>query len=79
LDSPRQSPYLLRVLGAAEEIARVRGHHFAGTEHLLLAIVRTDRGSFARRLLEELGVAETLQARIEEAIGPDPPEDHEAP
>ncbi len=42
-----------------------------GTEHLLLAMTRQTDDSFARRLLDEAGVTETLRSRIESAIGED--------
>jgi ATPases with chaperone activity, ATP-binding subunit len=58
-----------RLLQAAQEIATTRGHGFVGTEHVLLAMTRQSDGSFARRLLDEAGVTETLRTRIESVIG----------
>ncbi|HJX46499.1 MAG TPA: Clp protease N-terminal domain-containing protein [Gaiellaceae bacterium] len=58
-----------QLLQAAQEIAAVRGHGFVGTEHVLLAMTRQSDGSFARRLLDEAGVTETLRTRIESVIG----------
>lgn len=61
-----------RVLRDADEIAASRGHAFIGTEHLLLALTRTDDGSFARRLLDDLAVTDAMRQRIEDVIGSDP-------
>ena len=58
------------LLKDANAIADVRGHAFVGTEHLLLAMTRQSDGSFARRLLDEVGATDALRARIEDAIGP---------
>jgi ATP-dependent Clp protease ATP-binding subunit ClpA len=58
-----------QLLRAAAEIAATRGHAFVGTEHVLLAMTRQTEGSFARRLLDEAGVTQTLRARIESVIG----------
>jgi hypothetical protein len=55
-------PYL--ALGAAE--ARRLGHHYVGTEHVLLMLVR-DREGGARTVLGRLGV--TADA-VEEALAP---------
>jgi len=57
------------LLAEAREIARVRGHAIVGTEHLLLAITRQSNHAFARRLLDEMGVTESLRSRIEAVIG----------
>jgi ATP-dependent Clp protease ATP-binding subunit ClpA len=57
------------LLAEAREIARVRGHAIAGTEHLLLAMTRQSTDAFARRLLDEIGVTESLRSRIEDVIG----------
>ena len=58
-----------QLLRDAAEIADARGHAVVGTEHLLLAMTRQTDDSFARRLLDELGVTETLRSRIESVIG----------
>ena len=57
------------LLKDAAAIAAVRGHAVVGTEHVLLAMTRQDEGSFARRLLDEVGVTQTLRSRIESVIG----------
>jgi ATP-dependent Clp protease ATP-binding subunit ClpA len=57
------------LLSSAREIAEARGHAFVGTEHLLLAMTRQSDDAFARRLLDEVGVAESLRSRIEAVIG----------
>jgi ATP-dependent Clp protease ATP-binding subunit ClpA len=56
------------LLDQARELADARGHAFAGTEHLLLAMTRQSTDSFARRLLDEVGATESLRTRIEGAI-----------
>jgi ATP-dependent Clp protease ATP-binding subunit ClpA len=57
------------LLKDANAIADRRGHAFVGTEHLLLAMTRQSDGSFARRLLDEVGATDALCARIEDVIG----------
>ena len=59
------------LLKDANTIADRRRHAFVGTEHLLLAMTRQSDGSFARRLLDEVGATDALRARIEDVIGPD--------
>lgn len=59
-----------QLIPAAAEIAAARNHAMVGTEHVLLAMIRQSDDSFARRLLDEVGVTEELRRRIEEAIGP---------
>jgi ATP-dependent Clp protease ATP-binding subunit ClpA len=49
----------------ANEAAENRGHAVVGTEHVLLAMTLQSDGSFARRLLDEIGVTEEVRARIE--------------
>jgi ATP-dependent Clp protease ATP-binding subunit ClpA len=57
------------LLREAQELAAARGHTIIGTEHLLLAMTRQSEDSFARRLLDEVGVTQSLRARIEAVIG----------
>jgi ATP-dependent Clp protease ATP-binding subunit ClpA len=59
-----------QLIPAAAEIAATRNHAMVGTEHVLLAMIRQSDDSFARRLLDEVGVTEELRRRIEEVIGP---------
>jgi len=58
-----------RVVVLAQEEARMLGHNYIGTEHLLLALIHEDRG-VAARALTELGIslAATRQA-VEDIIG----------
>ena len=58
-----------QLLREAAEIAKTRGHAAVGTEHVLLAMTRQTDDSFARRLLDELGMTETVRSRIESVIG----------
>jgi ATP-dependent Clp protease ATP-binding subunit ClpA len=58
-----------QLLREASEIANARGHAVVGTEHLLLAMTLQTDDSFARRLLDEAGVTQTLRSRIESVIG----------
>jgi ATP-dependent Clp protease ATP-binding subunit ClpA len=57
------------LLREARELAEARGHAIVGTEHLLLAMTRQSKHSFARRLLDEVGATGPLRTRIEGAIG----------
>jgi ATP-dependent Clp protease ATP-binding subunit ClpA len=59
------------LLSEARRLATIRGDAIVGTEHLLLAMTRQSEGSFARRLLDEVGATEALRSRIEAAIGAD--------
>jgi ATP-dependent Clp protease ATP-binding subunit ClpC len=58
-----------KLLGDARELARVRGHAFVGTEHVLLAMTRQSDDALARRILDEAGATEDLRTRVEEIIG----------
>ncbi|MGD0312035.1 MAG: GNAT family N-acetyltransferase [Acidimicrobiales bacterium] len=59
-----------QVLVLAREEARLLGHHFIGTEHLLLGLIRAD-GSIAAQVLAELGVElAVVRERVAETIGP---------
>ena len=58
-----------QLLEDARAIATERGHELVGTEHVLLAMTRQSDESLARRLLNEAGVTEDLQARVESVIG----------
>ena len=49
------------LLRDAHAQAEARGHPFVGTEHLLLAMTRQSEDCFARRLLDEAGVTNTLR------------------
>lgn len=49
------SPGVQEVLEFAIEEARQMGHHYIGTEHILLALVRSDQG-LAMEVLRKLGV-----------------------
>ena len=60
---------VVQLLDEAQQIAAMRGHGFVGTEHVLLAMTRQTDDSFARRLLDEAGVTETLRSRPESVIG----------
>jgi ATP-dependent Clp protease ATP-binding subunit ClpC len=58
-----------RVVVQAQEEARILGHHYVGTEHVLLGLI--DEGSgVAAKVLESLGISqETVRQRVEEASG----------
>ena len=49
------TPGVQQVLEFAIEEARQMGHHYIGTEHILLALVRSDQG-LANEVLKKLGV-----------------------
>jgi Clp amino terminal domain, pathogenicity island component/ClpX C4-type zinc finger len=62
-DSARQ------VLVLAQEEARLLGHSFIGTEHILLGLIHADGGT-ASQVLTELGASlPTVRERVEETIG----------
>ena len=50
------TPGVQEVLEFAIEEARKMGHHYIGTEHILLALVRSDQG-FALEVLKKLGIS----------------------
>ncbi len=59
-----------RVLVLAEEEARLLGHGFIGTEHLLLGLIQEGEGLGAKAL-GSLGITrEAVRAKVEEHIGP---------
>ena len=64
------TPMVEELLRDAHVIAEKNGHALVGTEHLLLAMTRQPEGSFARRLLDEVGATAAIRARIEAEIGP---------
>ena len=52
---PTLTPRTKHVIELAVEEARQMGHHYIGTEHLLLGLVREDEG-IAAEVLRSLGV-----------------------
>ena len=75
------TPRAARLLAAAEEAARSRGHDYLGTEHLLLALAE-ERDGIAAQVLENLGCRGNVISELErimnsveyttEAVHPDP-------
>src|SRR6185436_5979438 len=58
-----------RVLGLAEEEARLMRHNWIGTEHMMIALLRSN--SVAQRALEELGVKlDEARAGVFKAVPP---------
>ena len=58
-----------QVVVLAQDEARSLDHNYIGTEHILLALVREDKG-IAARALESLGISEAAARRqVEEIIG----------
>ena len=58
-----------RVVVLAQEEAGSLGHHYVGTEHILLALIREGSG-IAANTLEVLGVSlEAVRSEVEVAIG----------
>ena len=58
-----------RVVVLAQEEARLLGHDYIGTEHLLLGLIHEGDGS-AARALESLGVSlDAVRQQVEEIIG----------
>jgi ATP-dependent Clp protease ATP-binding subunit ClpA len=68
-----------RIVVLAQEEARMLNHNYIGTEHLLLALIRENRG-VAGQALESLGVTEeAARQQVEQIIGrgqQDPPRGH---
>jgi ATP-dependent Clp protease ATP-binding subunit ClpC len=61
-----------RVMVLAQEEARLLGHNFIGTEHLLLGLVREGEG-IAAQALAHFGITlESLREKVEETIGAPP-------
>lgn len=59
-----------RVLVLAQEEARLLGHSFIGTEHILLGLISEEEG-VAAQALKSLGITlEAVRARVDETIGP---------
>jgi hypothetical protein len=65
----RLSGSVEELLTEAHRLSAVRGHPIVGKEHVSLAMTRQSTSTFARRLLDEVGVTARLRARIEAAIG----------
>ena len=58
-----------RVVVLAQEEARLLGHNYIGTEHLLLGLLRESDG-VAGRTLDALGISlDAVRTRVEEIIG----------
>ena len=67
-----------QVVKEAQEEARRLGHHYIGTEHLLLAILSLD-GGIARNVLVDAGIsAKTVRQAIQGEAPSDPNTDAEA-
>jgi ATP-dependent Clp protease ATP-binding subunit ClpC len=59
-----------RIVVQAQEEARMLGHDYVGTEHVLLGLVH-DGGGVAAKALESLGIGpESVRQRVAEAVGP---------
>ena len=59
-----------RVVVLAQEEARMLGHNYVGTEHILLGLIHEGEG-VAARALESLGISlDTVRQQVEEIIGP---------
>ena len=62
-----------RVLLLAQEEARLAGHNYLGTEHILLGLIHEGEG-VAAKVLESLGVSlEAAREKVEESVGPRSP------
>ena len=61
-----------KVLVLAQEEARLLGHSFVGTEHILLGLIHEGDG-IAAQALESFGISlEAVRAKVDETIGPAP-------
>jgi ATP-dependent Clp protease ATP-binding subunit ClpC len=58
-----------RVIPLAQEEARLLGHNYIGTEHLLLGLIHEGEG-VAAKALEEFGISlEAVRVQVQETIG----------
>jgi ATP-dependent Clp protease ATP-binding subunit ClpA len=58
-----------RVVVLAQEEARLLGHNYIGTEHILLGLIHEKEG-VAAKVLEQLGISlEAVRAKVESIIG----------
>ena len=58
-----------RVVGLAQEEARVLNHSYVGTEHILLGLIHEGKG-VAAKALESLGIGlDAVRQQVEEVIG----------
>jgi ATP-dependent Clp protease ATP-binding subunit ClpC len=58
-----------RVVVLAQEEARLLSHHYIGTEHILLGLIREGEG-LAYRALDEVGIGlEVARAEVETVVG----------
>jgi ATP-dependent Clp protease ATP-binding subunit ClpA len=58
-----------RVMDLAQDEARMLGHHYIGTEHILLGLIHEGEG-VAAQALESLGVSlKTARQQVEKAVG----------
>src|SRR5437588_4473453 len=58
-----------RVVVLAQEEARMLGHNYIGTEHLLLGLIH-EGGGIAAKALESLGIElRVVRAQVEDVIG----------
>jgi hypothetical protein len=68
-----------RVVGLAQEEARMLNHNYLGTEHILLGLIHEGDGTGAKAL-ESLGISlDAVRRRVQEIIGqgqPPPPSGH---
>ena len=66
----RFTPRARNVLGLAQDEGRRLRHNYVGTEHLLLGLLREDRGLAARVLRHELGVVlPGARSAVEAVVG----------
>lgn len=57
------------IMTAAEEEATRRGHNYVGTEHVLIALAKSDSG-VAHYVLEELGLTgKIVEDKVVEVLG----------
>ena len=68
MSNVQNSPRMERILSRAAEIGRTHtGRAFAGTENVLRAMIE-DGDGIAAHVLQELGVAERVAARLDEIM-----------
>ncbi len=76
LSEPKLTPNAKRVLELAANEARLMQHNYIGTEHLLLSLIREEKGE-AAKVLHSLGLSlETLHQEVMQYLG-DPTETSE--
>jgi len=69
-ETPALTPRMKHTLSRAGALARVRGHDYLGTEHLILALIE-DPGGIAGGVIHKLGCAAAIRDEVIQIIESD--------